>query len=893
MHKTPAWRRYLRFLRPNPVDDLDAELRFHLDARIEELLSAGHSAENARAAALREFGDLDRVRRAVGAIDARERQRAAFADAAGDFINHLRRAARSLIRAPAFSLAVVASLAISVAAITTVFSVTDAVLFRALPFRDPDNVMWITSVRPNRSDAPFTLPEYMDYSARARSAELAAYTNWTAAMATSDVARGLRGMRVSGNAFEVLGVSAAAGRLLRPDDDRPDAGRVVVLSHGFWSEQFGADPAVVGRVVRLNDQPHQIVGVLPRHFPFPLRNFDVVAPLSPDRDPRRHVRNSVNFLRFFGRLRPPASAALATQELSGIADALRAEFPAEYASKLGVAITPMREFLVGDTRPTLVVMLGAGALLLGIALANVLNLLLVRGIAKKGEMALRRALGGTGRQLVYGAAAEGVLLAGVGAIAGAALATWSVSVIASSSIGVLRLDEAHLDARTLVFVIAITVAAAFLFSLIQLGSALRSSPRQALSAIGRGLHGSRGEARTRAVLLVAQVAFAVLLTIVTATLARSLGRLQSVELGFRPDSVFVARVSLPPHRARSVAAAARFAEELERELRGGPGVAAVGAISVAPLSGNLASVPFTVVGRTPAEARERLEANFRAVTPGYFGAVGATMRTGRSFTAADDETGARVAIVSRALADRYFDRADPVGRQVRVDDNSEGFRQLTVVGVVDDMRHVDLGAPAPFDIYVPISQIHRDWLPFVSASQFWTVRLASGAADHGRMFPRALGAVDRDAAIMDVQPMRGFVDDFLSSRRFSVAALLGFALVALVLAAIGVNGVVAYSVEQRRREVGLRLALGATAGDVARSFVQPALVLAAIGVAIGVAGAFVTRQAVAGLLFGVTPTEPSILSVVALALLATSAISAAIPARRATMIDPATALAEE
>jgi putative ABC transport system permease protein len=336
-----------------------------------------------------------------------------------------------------------------------------------------------------------------------------------------------------------------------------------------------------------------------------------------------------------------------------------------------------------------------------------------------------------------------------------------------------------------------------------------------------------------------------------------------------------------------------LATDLELQLRSGPGVVAVGAISVAPLSGTLASVPFRVVGRAPAEARERLEANFRAVTPDYFTAVGATMRGGRGFAASDDGGAARVAIVSRALVERYFDGADAVGGQLMVDDNSEGFRQLTVVGVVDDMRHVDLGAPAPFDIYVPIAQIHRDWLPFVSASQFWAVRLASGAAEYGRAFPRALAAVERDAAIMNVQPMRVFVDDFLSSRRFSVAALLGFALVALALATIGVNGVVAYSVEQRRREIGLRLALGATTGDVARSFVRPALALAAIGVAIGMAGAFLTRQVVAGLLFGVTPTEPAILGAVALALLATSAISAAIPARRATRIDPATALAGE
>jgi putative ABC transport system permease protein len=806
-------------------------------------------------------------------------------------MSYPRLAARSLLRAPVFSLAVVASLGISIAAITTVFSVADAVLFRSLPFRDAERLIWIASVRPQRTDAPFGLPEFMDYAERARTVEIAAFTSWSAAMATPTVARRLQGMRISANAFEVLGARPSAGRLLRADDDRPEARRVVVLSHGFWMDQFGGDPRVVGQTIRLNDQQHEIVGVLPRHFPMPLRSVDVVVPLTPDLDPRRHVRTSTNFLRFFGRVRGPGSIAVAKQELSGIADALRTQFPSEYKSKLGVAVTPMQEALVGDSRPTLVLMLGAGALLLGIALANVLNLLLIRGVAKKGEMALRRALGGSDRHLAYGAASEAALLAVAGAIGGALLSSWVVALVASSSIRVLRLDEARVAGRTLLFVIAISILATLLFSAIQLVSALRSTPRQALSAIGRGLHGSRGEARLRAAFLVAQVGFAVLLTIVTATMARSLVHLQAVELGYRPDSVFVGRLSLPPQKYQSVANLSRFAQEFEQALRSGPGVVAAGAISIAPLSGNLSIIPFSVVGRTPASDRERLEANYRAISPGYLTAIGARVRAGRDVVAADNDVAPKVAVISRALAERYFDGADPLGQQLLIDDNNDGPRSVTVVGIVDNMRHVNLDGPAPFDIYIPIAQIHRDGLGFVTGSQFWAVRVASGATDYPRTFARSLGAIDRDVAVAAVQPMRAYVDDSLSSRKFSVLALLGFALVALVLATIGVYGVVAYSVEQRRREIGLRLALGATSTDVTRSFIEPALGLAIIGVAIGIVGALLTRQVVAGLLFGVTPTEPTILGFVAMTLMVTSAIAAAIPARRAATIDPAIALA--
>jgi putative ABC transport system permease protein len=806
-------------------------------------------------------------------------------------MNYPRLAARSLLRAPVFSLAVVASLGISIAAITTVFSVADAVLFRPLPFRDAEKLIWITSVRPQRTDGPFTLPEFMDYSERARTVDIAAFTSWSAAMATPAVARRLQGMRISANAFEVLGARPSAGRLLRADDDRPNAPRVVVLSHGFWMDQFGGDARVVGQAIRLNDQQHEIVGVLPRHFPMPLRNVDVVVPLSPDLDPRRHIRTSTNFLRLFGRVRGRQSIAVAKQELSGIADALRGQFPSEYASKLGVAVTPMQEALVGDSRPTLVVMLGAGALLLGIALANVLNLLLIRGVAKKGEMALRRALGGSDRHLAYGAASEAALLAVAGAIVGAFLSNWLVSLVAHSSIRVLRLDEVRVAGRTLLFVIAISILATALFCAIQLMSALRSTPRQALSAIGRGLHGSRSEARLRAAFLVAQVAFAVLLTIVTATMARSLVRLQAVELGYRPDSVFVGRLSLPPQKYRSVADVSRFAQEFEQALRSGPGVIAAGAISIAPLSGNLSIIPFSVVGRTPASDRERLEANYRVISPGYLTAVGATVRAGRDLVPADNDVAVKAAMISRALAERYFRGADPLGQQLLIDDNNEGPRPVTVVGIVDNMRHVNLDGPAPFDIYIPIAQLHRDGLGFVTGSQFWAVRVASGATDYPRTFARTLGVIDKDVAVAAVQPMRAYVDDSLSSRKFSVLALLGFALVALVLATIGVYGVVAYSVEQRRREIGLRLALGATPTDVTRSFIEPALGLAVIGVAIGVVGALLTRQIVAGLLFGVTSTEPTILGFVAVTLMVTSAIAAAIPARRAAAIDPAIALA--
>jgi predicted permease len=464
--------------------------------------------------------------------------------------------------------------------------------------------------------------------------------------------------------------------------------------------------------------------------------------------------------------------------------------------------------------------------------------------------------------------------------------------VAHSSIAVLRIDEARVDMRALMLVTGIGGVATLLFAGVQLALALRVPPHQALSALGRGLHGTRGDARLRASFLVTQLGFALLITIVTAALARSLVHLQSVALGYRPDSVFVARVALPPRRSESVPVLARFVEDMERALHESPGVVAAGVTSIAPLSEGLRIVPFSVVGRAPERDDERLEANIRFVSPGYFDAIGASVMTGRPFTEGDRENAAPVAIVSRALATRYFTGAEPMGRQLLVHDNNEGPRPITVVGVVDDMRHVTLEGPPTVDVYMPMAQVHRDELRFVTARQFWTVRVATAGkgSDYSRAFLRTLAAVDREVAVARVEPMGSYVDGSLAPRRFSVAALAGFAVTALVLAVIGVNGLVAYSVEQRRREIGLRLALGSTTAGVVRALVRPALALALIGVGIGIGGALLTQRLVAGLLFGVVPTDPVILLAVATALLVTCAVAVVIPARRAAAIDPAIAL---
>jgi len=803
------------------------------------------------------------------------------------FLMQLRLSARALRRSPTSSGFIVATLALCIATSTGVFSIVYGVLVRALPYRDPARLMWISSVRPGRSDSPFSLPEFMDLRERTRAIDLAAYTSWNATRPTATVAQRLQGMRISASAFELLGMRPTVGRLLRDADDADGADAVVVLSHAFWQRNFGGSSAVIGTTIPLNGEPYVVVGVLPRHFPLPLRDLDVVVPLVPDRDPRRHLRNSVNFLRVVGRLHGGATRDGAERELTALTADLRARFPTEYATKLGVRVTSLQEYLVGTSRLTLIVLLACVGLMLAIAFVNVLNLLLVRSSTRQGEIAVRRALGASAWRVASQLLAEGALLAAAGAIGGTLLAYWGVGFVTSAVGGVIpRLDEVHVDGTVLLFVAALMVVATAVFSLAPLGSALRAAPNASLRAAGRMGAGDRGQSRLHGAFIIAQIALAVVLTATTAALLRSLTRLQRIDLGFRADSVFVARLSLPPQRYASPADVAGFYDRLHAALARQPGVSAVGVVSVAPLSGLLATVPFTVRRRPPIAYRERPSANYRAVSPAYLASIRAHVGAGRGFAESDDASAPAVALVSRALANRYFDGNDPLGQELLVDDNDTGPRPVTVVGVVEDMRHVDLQGPPPYDIYIPLRQIHRDGVGLVTNNQFWTVRVAMSPEAFGAVFAQALRAVDPEAATSDMSSMASYVDRALGSRRFAVTLLLGVSLMALTLAAVGVYGVMAYSVAQRRREIGVRLALGSPPREVVGLILWRTLRLSALGITLGVIGSRLASQAVAGLLFGTAPHDAETLIAVSALLGAVSLAASWIPARRAARVDP-------
>jgi predicted permease len=791
---------------------------------------------------------------------------------------------RPYLRQPGYALTIVGTLALTVAATTAVFAVVNTVLVRALPFAAPDELVWIASVRTDNPSAPFTLPEFMDYRDQARTLSgLAAYATWSASLAGDGVTERLTGARLSANAFEVLGVKAAAGRLLGQSDDRPDAPPVVVLSYRLWQRQYGGAKGAVGRTVRINGEPFTIAGVLPAEFPLPLRDIDVATPLVPERDPLRHVRNSVNFLRLFGRLRPKAPAAQAQAELTAICRSLRQQFPVEYARKESVQVIALREALVADHRQSMRLLLGAVLVVLAAALANCTSLALVRANGRRGELATRIALGASRRHLARQLTLEALPLAVIGSGLGAALAVPATRLAlrwAPSSIP--RLGEVSFDGTVVSFVVGIAVLVTALLAAAPLGVSAHARAGEALRPAGRGAIGGRWNQRARSAMVVGEISAAVVLLLATIVLVQGLRRLHDVSPGFEPDGVFQARIAIPP-TYRSPDDVTRFYESLAGRLAATPGVEQVGAISVAPLSGLLYTVPFSVEGLDfPPSASP--SANLRAISPAYPSAVRTRLLRGRAFSEDDRSRTPHVALVSAALEERFL-AGDAVGQRLLIDDNNKGPRPVEVVGVLENVRQAALDQPPALDIYLPLSQVHADGLAALRNSQFWMVRTSSDPAALRATFVRHLRAVDPDAAVSGTGTMRQYLDAWLGPRRFNLGLFGAFALTAVLLAVSGLYGLVAYAVSQRAPEIGLRMAIGARPRDVQRMILGQAARLGATGAAAGLCLAVAVRPLLAGMVPDVR-ISPSMVTAVTALLVRVVLAAAWLPARRAARIEP-------
>ena len=805
-------------------------------------------------------------------------------------LKDLRFALRQFRRQPGFAAAVVSTLALAIGANTGVFLVVDAVLFRALPFASPERLVYLTSVRSDHPAAPFSLPEFMDYREQARTVSVAAYANWSASMPGEGFTERFQGSRMSANAFDVLGVSPVVGRLLRESDDGVDAPPVAVLSYRLWQRRFGGAADVVDRSVRINGESFVVVGVLPPQFPLPLRDIDVVVPLVPDRDPNRHVRTSVNFLRLVGRLQPGVTAEQAQQELSAICAALRAQFPAEYARKQAVGVDGLREVLIGDYRQAMLLLLASVAAVLSVALANLLSFVLVRVNDRRGETSIRIAIGASRSRLMRQFTLETLLLALAGGGLGCALAIWATRVAVAWAPSIPRLAEIAFDGRALLFAAGLTLAATLLLGLAPIGGVLRARARDALRLGSRGAVSDRWNDRVRRALVLGEISAAVVLVLATALLVQSLLRLRQVPLGFRPDAVFQARVSLPP-TYQSPEDVTRFYERLGERLAQLPGVRDFGVISVAPMSGLLAAVPFTVAGQGSGVERDSPSTNLRAITPGYLPAAGTRLLRGRSFSERDGPDTPRVALVSEALAERFL-AGEPLGRRLLIDDNNVGPRPIEIVGVVENVRQEALDGPPTLEVYIPLRQIHPDGVTYLRNNHFWMIRTDAEPATLRVPFLTGLREADRDAAIASTGTMGQYLEEWLAPRRFSLALFVAFSLAAVLLAVNGLYGLVAYTVGKRQPEIGLRMAIGATARDVQRLILRQVTRLALGGAALGLGVAVAGRPLVSRLVVDVA-LEPGVVVATIGLVVAVVILAGWLPARRASRVAPTAALRGE
>ncbi|MET0396784.1 MAG: ABC transporter permease [Longimicrobiaceae bacterium] len=800
-------------------------------------------------------------------------------------LQDLRFAFRSLLRSPGFTAAVILTLALGIGATTAIFGILDAVLFRPLPYADADRLamVWEHDRFSGTEREPASVPDYYDFRERSRAfAELAAFQERQASLAGSDgEARQLSLGAAGHQLFPLLGVRPLLGRVFGAAEDREGAAPVVVLGEGLWRDQFGGSAEVLGSTVRLDGIPHTVVGVVPATLDVPREDTDAWVPLAlgPASSPR-----SLHNVTVVGRMKPGVTARAAQREMTALAARLEAENPGENHGR-GVTVEPLHEALFGTVRTPLLLLLGASALVLLVACVNVANLLLVRGAGRTREVAIRAALGATRRRLARQLLVESLLLALLGGAAGVAIAAWGTELLVGlAPAGVPRLEGVGMDGRALAVGLLVALATGCLFGLVPVLQARRVDPQAGLRADGgRGASAAPGAARARRGLVAVEVALSVVLVVGAGLLVHSLWRLQRVDPGFRTENVLRASFVLPASRyPQSYDVYPRWSEvtafqrELLERARALPGVRSAALASHHPLAPGFTN-SFVIEGRED-EAADQAEIPLRAVSPEYFATVGVPLLRGRLLSPRDDADAPAVLLVNEAAARRFFPGADPVGKRIAFWGTSR-----EIVGVVGNERFHGVAADAPPAAYPPLAQT-----PMGTATL-----LLRAAGDPAALVPALRAAVrglDPEVALYEMETLDRTLSRSISQPRFTTALLGTFAALALLLAVIGVYGVLSYAVAQRTREIGIRVALGARRGEIVRLVVGQGMAPVLAGLALGLAAAFAGARVLSGILFEVAPTDPLAFTAVVPVLGAASLLAAWLPARRAASVDPMTAL---
>lgn len=852
-------------------DDVDAELEFHLDARRRELEATGLAPHDAAERARREFGDVRAARAELRAIDDARVQRVHLADWLDGVRQDARFAIRSLRRAPLFLAAAVLTLALGIGADAAIFSVVDGVLLKPLPFAAPDRLVhaW--------PEGKVPLGAYDIIAAQSRSydalagAEVGREVSITGDGEPARVVQSI----VTPNVFDVLGVRPAFGKgFVAADRDRT-RGRVALLSDALWRTRYDADARIIGRTIALDGETYTVIGVMPAGFRFPTEAAQLWTPITADRASSDYWWGS--FMMLVGRLAPNVTPEQARAEAKLVFPRAREGFPMRMPDGWGrdVNVVPLRDSLVGSARPTLVMLLGAVSLVLLVACVNVATLYAERAAERESEIAVRAALGAGRRRIVRQLLTESVLVASLGAVAGFALAWLGVRVlVALLPAGTPRAAEIAVDLRVVIVTALLALASGIAFGLMPARHAARQDVHRALRSAGRGT--SRVPA-PRA-LVVAQLAFAVVLLSAAGLLLESFWRLQRVPLGFRAEQVLVTRIPRPIVAADTVARTHAFYDAVLERVRAIPGVRSAALGSGIPfVTGAYPSATAVEGHDTPPGVEPPLPVT-STVRGDVLKTLGIPLLRGRDLTDADRDGTLRVGLIDAEAAARYWPGEDPLGRRIRFVWNKDW---ITIVGIVGNVRRDSLSAAIAPSMYLPMQQS--------GASEMRLVVRTDGERDVaalGTAIRRAVAAVDASVPVSVPRPLRGAVTDSAARPRFTAVLLGTFAAVAVLLGAVGLYGLVAAGVARRRREIGVRLALGASAAGVVRMVVRDGTRVTLAGVVLGLVGAIAAGRALRGLLFDVAPNDPMVLLAVPMLLGVVALVASALPARRAARVDP-------
>ena len=804
-------------------------------------------------------------------------------------LQDIRYAARKLARTPGFTIIASFTLALAIAATTAIFSVVDGVLLKPLPFRDPERVVRVTNMR-DGARLSSSGSDFADFRREAKSfSALAGIANQSMNLSGGSEPERVSGGRVSATFWTLLGVAPAIGRGFAPNEDDPTAGRVVVLSDGLWKRRFGEDRRIVGKPIALDGESYTVIGVAPPRFSFPDR-VDLWIPLVFSDDEIDPSNRGSHWLGVIGRLAPNVSAEGATAEMVTLTRRLEQQYP---RSNTGVTaeVIPMQKYLVGDVRPALLVLLGAVAFVLLIACANVANLLLVRAAARESEMAVRTALGAGAWRIVRQLVTESVLLAAVGGVLGTLLALWGVDLlVALAPSGLPRIDEVSVNATVLLFTAGVTALTGVLFGAFPAVHAARGNVSGMLKDGMRGSTGGVASRRARDTLVMAEMSLAVVLLVGSGLLIRSFSKLISVDPGFTAERVITYSVVLPDAKYGGYAQRRAFVSELLERMKRVPGAQGAAVVTGLPLSDVMMRTWAHIEGTPEETPSERKPTDVAMVTPGYFTAMGIPLVSGRAFTDRDGSGAPVVSIVNQEFAKRYFPNENPVGKRIRLgweQDTAATGGNMTlggeIVGVVGNVKRRGLAQEVYPETYASFMQPTFEMFSVVvrSTSEPSTVMAAIRAQ---------MRELDRDLPVSDLRQLQELISKSVSRPRFYTTLLGVFAAIALILAAVGIYGVISYAVSLRTREIGIRIALGATGRQVSALVLQQGVTLALVGVVLGGAGAYWLTRLLTKLLFGVTATDPLTFFGVAGLLTFVAAIASYVPARRAGRVDPLVAM---